>query len=72
MSTPTIEIEASQEMQLALQTALLNLEDVQADLKSALLARDIRTLKAVLADVTRARCQALRYAEQQIRLPLPR
>lgn len=73
MSTPTIEIEASEELRVALDTAIEMLAAAEShSLMPKYYTADKEALKALFVEVTRARCLAKRYDEQQIHLPLPR
>lgn len=65
MSTPTLEIEASEDLHEALQLAVTMLQLERQDFA-------VKALKPLLIDVARARCLSKRHNEQQINLPLPR
>lgn len=65
MSTPTIEIEASEELHEALQLAVTLLNHERQYFA-------VVALKPLLTDLVHARCLAKRHDEQQIHLPLPR
>lgn len=65
MRTPTIEIEASEDLHESLQLAITLLAHERQHFA-------VTPLKALLIEVTHARCLAKRHNEQQISLPLPR
>lgn len=64
MTTPTIEVIASNDLQTALEMAISLMARERYDSYN-------NELKSLLCDVVRARCIKRRYDEQQISLRLP-